>query len=838
MSSLARRRSVSIFLSLAAGFALISILGNRSSLTTRKLAGKRSARAASAQAVPYDWLQMNGDPQHSGNNTRETILGPSNVGTLQFLFKVLLPQGSTLGVDGAPVGLTSVVTPGGTRDLLYSTTKSGTLVASDAATGALVWSQPHPYSGEGGQYTNSSPAIDPNRLYVYSYGLDGYAHKHQVGDGAEITSGGWPQLTTLKPSREKATGALTIATARSGAKYLYVAHGGYRDDQGDYQGHVTAINLTDGTQKVFNTLCSDQTVHLRFYPEVPSCEYKRSAIWAKDGVIYDDVTDRIYMATGNGRFDADSGGHNWGDSVLALNPDGTGSGDGKPVDSYTPTDYAELETVDRDLGSTGPAILPSSPLAPPGYTGRLALQGGKDKKLRLIDLTNMSGQGGPGKVGGEIVVETQLNGLFTVPAVWINPADGSTWVFVVNNGVSAGFRLEFPEGAPWLVKKWQSSLNGRSPLVANNVLYFANGNAIYALDPLIGNALWTDTGHSGSLHWQSPVVFNGRLYITDDAGYLTAWALPGPATPTATPTITATAGIPTESPTPPPTSAGTNTRTATVTRTATKTRTNTPTRTETRTPTSTKTRTPTTPTKTPTAAIPSPTPTGLPTTTPTPASAVLPPPTDFRDVRRPADINLGSDLGGTGHTAINFTGQTGASGDAWVTVYDSVPATPDEDSVYGNVSLTADVLIQTYNNKKGPGLLTLFNEGAGKKGLTVVLNDSGGSDTLFLAAVDPATGLFTTLSTVSLGSNILENVWYRLTTDVVVAGSNVTVTAKVFRHATATDPDSPTGAQVGGTLVFSGPRPAGVDATGEVGILAWAVSCVVNSSATNFTIYP
>lgn len=207
-------------------------------------------------------------------------------------------------------------------------------------------------------------------------------------------------------------------------------------------------------------------------------------------------------------------------------------------------------------------------------------------------------------------------------------------------------------------------------------------------------------------------------------------------------------------------------------------------------------------------------------------------------MRRPGDISVGSDLGGTGHPAINFTGQTGASGDAWITVYDSMPATVDPDAVYGNVSLTADVLIQTYNNKKGPGLLALFNGGAGKKGLAVVLNDSGGSDAFFLAAVDPATGLFTTLSTVSLGPNILENVWYRLTMDVVVSGSNVTVTAKVFRHAAANDPDSPTGAQVGATLVFSGPRPSGVDATGEVGVLAWAVSCVVNSSATNFTIYP
>ncbi len=79
-------------------------------------------------------------------------------------------------------------------------------------------------------------------LYVYSYGLDGYVHKYQVGDGIEILTGGWPQLTTLKGYDEKGSSALSIATS-GGVKYLYVVHGGYPGDKGDYQGHVTAINL-------------------------------------------------------------------------------------------------------------------------------------------------------------------------------------------------------------------------------------------------------------------------------------------------------------------------------------------------------------------------------------------------------------------------------------------------------------------------------------------------------------------------------------------------------------------------------------------------------------------
>jgi hypothetical protein len=92
-------------------------------------------------------------------------------------------------------------------------------------------------------YTTSSPSIDPNRQYVYSYGLDGYVHKYQVGDGTEVMIGGWPELATLKGLNEKGSSALSIATASSGSAYLYVTNGGYPGDGGDYQGHVTAIDL-------------------------------------------------------------------------------------------------------------------------------------------------------------------------------------------------------------------------------------------------------------------------------------------------------------------------------------------------------------------------------------------------------------------------------------------------------------------------------------------------------------------------------------------------------------------------------------------------------------------
>ena len=226
------------------------------------------------------------------------------------------------------------------------------------------------------------------------------------------------------------------------------------------------------------------------------------------------------------------------------------------------------------------------------------------------------------------------------------------------------------------------------------------------------------------------------------------------------------------------------------------------------------------------------------TVTPTPAPVVTPQLTDFRDVRRPADINAGPDLGGTGHAAMNFTGSVAAAGDTWITVYDQTPADGTIKNILGNVSLTADVLIHSDNNEKGAGLVALFNEGAKKKGLALAIFDSGNSDSLVLGTVSQATGTFTAIKTVALGGAIQENVWYRLTMDVLVSGTTVTVTGKVFEHATPTDPDSGLGAQVGATLIFAGKRPSGVDATGEIGMAASAAGTAVDSSVANFTIHP
>jgi hypothetical protein len=438
----------------------------------------RSAPAVSARP-PYDWPQFNFNAQHSGDNTLETTITPGNVGNLRRLFQISLPAIA----DGAPVYQSAVNTPTGVRDLVFVTTKAGHIVALDAHTGAQVWVHQYPAgscrtnNGFSPRYTTSSPALDPTRQYVYSYGLDGFVHKYRVSDGVEITGGGWPELATLKPYNEKGSSALGIATAKSGASYLYVTNGGYLGDRGDYQGHITAIKLNDGTQHVFNANCSDQAVHFVEQPGLPDCSQVQSAIWARPGAVYDPDTDKICMSTGNGTFDPAH--HDWGDTVFVLNPDGTGA-KGSPLDSYTPANFQELQDRDADLGSTAPVLVP----VPASSTIKhLALQGGKDGELRLLNLDNLSGQGGPGHTAGEVgqVINVPQGGaVFTTPAVWVNPVDGSTWVYVSTFDGISGFRLAMAaSGTPGLELVWTSADGGTSPIIADNVLYYAGDSGIF-----------------------------------------------------------------------------------------------------------------------------------------------------------------------------------------------------------------------------------------------------------------------------------------------------------------------------------------------------------------------
>jgi outer membrane protein assembly factor BamB/mono/diheme cytochrome c family protein len=467
----------------------------------------------------YDWLQFGGNPQHDNFNRKEYLLGTSNVGGLKQLWQVSLPDPS----DSEPVYLSDVETSAGVRDVVFVVTKRARLLAYDAHNGELIWQNAWDCCRE----SESGPAIDPNRKYIYVYGTDGYVHKASVYDGREIKGGGWPEVAS-PPTAEQGY-SLGIATAPNGVTYLYA-----NASQGI--GHVTAINLADGAQKVFNFQNSDSTQHLNM-PGGPT-GHRGAAVWGRAGAVYDRDTDRVYFGTGTNSSTFDPVNHIWGGSLVALCPDGTSNrGNGYPVDSYTASNWSEQFRRDQDLGSTDPLVLPPVPGA---RFPHLALQSGKDGKIRVLNMDDLSGRGRAGEVGGELYITTTPQGRLRVmaqPALWINPNDSSVWVIFTSDSGIAALKVKVDsKGDVSLQPMWQQPSGvSTNQTVANGVVYYANGGGqsnsrtgtLFALSALTGDVLWSTP--IASHHWASPIVANGILYNPDGrgAGRLTAYGLPG-----------------------------------------------------------------------------------------------------------------------------------------------------------------------------------------------------------------------------------------------------------------------------------------------------------------------
>ena len=205
--------------------------------------GILAAALLSGQALfAYDWLQFCGDSQHSCINKLETTLTKDNVKGLKKIFSVPLANAT----DGQPAFLSGVATTAGLKDLLFVLTSQGEIIAMDAYSGKTIWSKKF----GGNVWMVTGPAIDPGRKYVYSYGMDGMVHKLGVSDGTEVIGGGWPELVTaVKGMRGYST---TIVSSRDGNNYLYANLSYY----GNSPGALTVVNLKDGTQRVWNAVCS------------------------------------------------------------------------------------------------------------------------------------------------------------------------------------------------------------------------------------------------------------------------------------------------------------------------------------------------------------------------------------------------------------------------------------------------------------------------------------------------------------------------------------------------------------------------------------------------------
>jgi hypothetical protein len=434
-----------------------------------------------ADRTAGDWPMFGYDPARTNVDPRPTGVTAASVARLRR--RVVALPGT---VDSSPIFLHGVRIGGRRRDAFFMTTTYGRTLALSPA-GRILWTfTPPGYASVAGsaQITTATPAADPGRRFLYAASPDGLIHKLAVGSGREQHDGGWPARVTLLPEREKIASALNVR-----GRFVYVTTGGYVGDAPPYQGHVVLIDRGDGRiAAVFNSLCSD--VHRLQQPA--SCPDSDSAIWGRAGAVVDPASGEILVATGNAPFDGRTA---WGDSILALRPDAS-----RISHSYTPSNQADLERSDLDLGSSAPAVLRAGPLI---------AQAGKDGILRLVDL----GAHGTGTLGGELqtLPTPGHEAVFSALAVWRRPGR-PPMLFLANGSGTAAYRLTGAGRAARLAPVWSNDRPGTSPVLAGGVLYvYDPGGSLAAYTPSDGRLLARLPAGAG--HWSSPIVADGVVAL-------------------------------------------------------------------------------------------------------------------------------------------------------------------------------------------------------------------------------------------------------------------------------------------------------------------------------------
>ena len=144
---------------------------------------------------------------------------------------------------------------------------------------------------------------------------------------------------------------------------VYVAFAGH-GDQPPYHGWVLGYNAATLQQ-------------VMAYNSTPNGS--GGGIWQSGDGLAADSTGNIYFVTGNGDFNANSGGRSYGDSFVKLSPGGA------VLDYFTPHDQANMAGSDLDLGSGGTLLLPDQS----GPHPHLAISAGKNGTIYLVDRDNM-----------------------------------------------------------------------------------------------------------------------------------------------------------------------------------------------------------------------------------------------------------------------------------------------------------------------------------------------------------------------------------------------------------------------------------------------------------------
>jgi hypothetical protein len=377
-----------------------------------------------------------GDNLRTGWDSAEAALAPSTITSTTFgqLFATQV-QGQVYG-QPLVVGSTVLVT-----------TEDDYAYGLDAVTGAVKWQRslgkPWPVSAIGcadltpNLGTTSTGVYDPASGYFYFTTKvdDGpdvlhpnwYMHAVDPATGAERS--GWPVKIVGTPTNDPAHPFSPYdVNQRPGLLLLdgvvYLGFAG-QCDYGTYVGWVAGVNTS--------------TRAINMWSDEVGASSSEAGIWQSGGGLVSDGSGRVFFATGNGVTPPDGPGSNppqqLSESVvrLAVAADGTLSA----KDFFSPSNAAQLDRSDQDLGSGGPVALPAS-FGTASHPHLLA-EIGKDGRLFLLDRDHLGGKNQ--KTGGG---DDVLQVLGPYKGVWGKPAvyggEGGYLYVVQNSGEMLAFK--------------------------------------------------------------------------------------------------------------------------------------------------------------------------------------------------------------------------------------------------------------------------------------------------------------------------------------------------------------------------------------------------------------
>lgn len=348
-------------------------------------------------------------------------------------------------------------------------TESDSFYALDPATGNVLWrstvGSPVPLSSlPCGDIDplgiTGTPVYDPVSGLVFAVAeVSGPEH---ILVGVDVTTGQVKMRRVvdtdgMDPRAHQQRGALALANGM-----VYITYGGLDGDCSDYIGRVVAAQ-TDG-----------QGPLLVYRVPTP----REGGIWATPGPAID-AAGNVYVSVGNGEITQGDWDHS--DSVLKLSPTL------QLVDGFAPTNWAEENAGDADLGSQGVVLLPGNLLF-------IAGKGGKGYTLHTNAL---------GGVGGQIDAQSVCVSFGGAAAV------GSTMFLPCVDGL----RQVSVDASGQIHLGWHASgtVTG-SPIVGGHTVYSLSNGMIYALNMDSGKVI-TSLNVGQANRFATPTIAGTTIFI-------------------------------------------------------------------------------------------------------------------------------------------------------------------------------------------------------------------------------------------------------------------------------------------------------------------------------------